>query len=334
MPSHPFERTRALRELASLAVACAIAAGATVVYVVESDMWSCGVLVGMPAFVAAGAWVVMMQSERRAPLLDVRWGWVLSVPLAMAWISMSSILTSLRHPSVRALATDLLRGTYSLMAWAPALLAVLVLFGIPLGIARSLAHKGLDDEERGDRLVGLVAFGVGIVSALVAALFSMGEYVGTPPEEDFPRLGLAAFVGWTLAAIGCGAATALLATFRLAQRVQFVARVRAGVEPGYRFETTAHGEEIVRVPTASTYRNGAREVVFESRNESAAPRDKNQASLSLVVIVAAVLMFGVAIIAVLVDGHKSDPCPPGRHLVDTWEGPQCHSNPPVSVGRY
>jgi hypothetical protein len=127
------------------------------------------------------------------------------------------------------------------MLWAPGLLLVLLLFGLPIAHARKLARQGLVGEDRGERFVGLTC----LVLAGLAALLARGPM----------HLDMVLFYAFAVLAAVTGAAAAWIAARREARRRRFVARVEAEEVPGFRVEARPIGKMLVRVePRIETYR--------------------------------------------------------------------------------
>jgi hypothetical protein len=133
--------------------------------------------------------------------------------------------------------------TIGAMIWIPALIATIIVFGLPIARAQALAAHGLAGEERGERIVGTVC---AVVSA-VALCF------GTA---------LRAHYGWiwstmTFGGIGAvaGAIAASLAWRREVRRRDFVSSVEAGRIPGYRIAALPAGKVLLRtVSQGESYR--------------------------------------------------------------------------------
>ena len=174
------------------------------------------------AFGTVGAW--LLRHPRKVGGSSV--GWIASVPLAMANVV---VLDARLHVATRPveIADNAFRSvTSGASAWLPALLLTLVVFGLPMAYAHSLASKGLAGEENGDRIVGSVCAVLALPVLLVSGFVSA-------------RVG-AAFAAAALGgALGSGAI--VLAVARQRARARFVARVASGEVDGYRIETTAQG---------------------------------------------------------------------------------------------
>ncbi|HEY1957253.1 MAG TPA: hypothetical protein VGH28_16655 [Polyangiaceae bacterium] len=259
-----FSAPRSIRLLNVVAVAtsiaaCTIAAG---VAVSPAD-WSCAIYVGLPTVFVAYVWALCLRWQKETGS-GRRWGWFLSVPLAAmnAAMACGTMFALQGDASPEAFGGGAILGaTFGVIVWLPAMFLVLALFGLPIAHAQKLARRGLTGEERGERIIGLVA-------ALLAALALPFAWLcaGTTHMPNGPTawMGAALMHVFSFVAIGCGVVAALRAATRERRRERFVARVEALEEPGYRVEPTPAGKVLVRVAPVATYRVSDRaEELFE-----------------------------------------------------------------------
>lgn len=134
-----------------------------------------------------------------------------------------------------------------------------ICLGLPLAWARRLAEKGLDGEERGELVVGVVSTAIAIVGLGLA--LARRDGMNLLFRHDAASVTFSAAVGRglvvLLAAIGstAGIAVALLARQRTNARRAFVREVEAGAIEGFRVDTTPEGKVLVRVmPMGQGYR--------------------------------------------------------------------------------
>ncbi|MFO0627927.1 MAG: hypothetical protein U0325_20290 [Polyangiales bacterium] len=242
MEPTPFRARRLLERLADLSIGFSLAAATAVVF---SGMfgWTrdpMGIITGLPTLVFGTLWALLLRWQRTAFNQRVRVGWMASIPLAMvngavAAGMMLSMLDNGSKPLVNFLMGMVAGATIGVMFWGPALVATLVLFGLPIAWGQRLAKKGLAGQERGDGLVGLTS---GIIAAVsLAASLHVGARSGS------------AWFTTTLAALGTalGTLTMVLAWARDRQRRAFVAKVEAGEVPRFRVEPSAEGKVLVRI---------------------------------------------------------------------------------------
>jgi hypothetical protein len=120
-------------------------------------------------------------------------------------------------------------GLIGAIIWIPALVATLVLFGLPIARAQRMAARGLSGADGGEIMVGLVCS--------VLAVFPL---VGSPPSIDTVL---------ALVAIAFGVTATILGMLRERARRAFVRRVEAGEVASFRVEPSAEGKVLVRVTT-------------------------------------------------------------------------------------
>jgi hypothetical protein len=240
-----FRTPRSLSRLNIASVGLAIAAMTTAAFMWGSpgQKGSWPIIVGLPSLVVGMVWATMLR-RRETVANGVPVGWVLSVPLAAFNGSLAcGLLMFLDSPQAMSfLGGAVLGATFGVVLWAPGLLMVLVLFGLPIARARKLARSGLAGEDRGEAWVGLTST---VVAALALAL----------PHGSMSPFAATLFYALSVLAAVTGSSAAVLAFKRERRRRRFVARVEADEVPGFRVEPRAVGKVLVRVdPKVETYR--------------------------------------------------------------------------------
>lgn len=256
----PFQSLGALRNLNVAAVALSLAAVTAAIFGLFAGVGQFGLstfVTGMPTLLVGALWAAALRWRRTIGRSPVRWGWLLSVPLAMTNAGLAlGILLGWREGLSSAVMGFALGCTFGAIAWVPAMLATLLAFGVPIAWSQSLARKGLAGEERGEWLVGLTCVVLSVVGLLVAVV---GSRVQPTPSFEladvYPSLALLEPVGrWLLYAMAglgaaAGGASTVLARRREAERRRFVAQAEEGQVPGYRVDASPEGKVLVRVTT-------------------------------------------------------------------------------------
>ncbi len=259
----PFQTLRALRTLNLAAIACAMASlTAALLGGVANDLEhslhaleAVAFVTGVPTALVGALWAWVLRSQRTVGRTTLRWGWVLSLPLAMANASLSCGLLLAYEalhsgdPSVPSgFLTGLLVGALGgAIVWLPALVMVLLCFGAPIARAQRLAQQGLAGEEHGEKIVGTICAALSVAALALASQ----QPPGTTPVEAAGRWFTALLAAGGLLA---GGAAAALAFRREQRRRGFVAGVEAGKVHGYRVDTTGEGKVLVRVMARESYR--------------------------------------------------------------------------------
>jgi hypothetical protein len=242
-----FRTPRSLAALNVIGVAMAIAAMTTAAFMMfegRPDSWP--LIVGLPSVFIAGLWAAMLRRRETLTGRRIPVAWLLSVPLAAANGGLACGLM-LFHDSPRV--TSLVGGfflgaTFGVIIWAPALVLVLLFFGLPIAHAQRLARQGLAGEERGERVVGLACAAVSLAAVAVSLVPSLPLTAA-----------LVLFYAFAWFGVLSGFAAMWIAHHREALRRRFVARVEAEEVPGMRIETRAEGKVLVRVePHIDAYR--------------------------------------------------------------------------------
>ena len=259
---------RSLRMLSNLnvgAVGLSLAAATTAImsHVGERNV---ALFIGVPTLMAGGAWAALLRWRATLGSSSIRWGWLLSVPIAALNGSVCCALTMVSSGSVTLeslFGGALLGATLGAIIWLPALFATLLFFGTPIARAQSLAKKGLAGEERGERIVGLACALVAIGAMLVA---------GWSPHPAGALFGVFSIGGLSL-----GVFAAVLAYRRERERKRFVEATEAGNVSGYRVEASPEGKVLLRVAENVGYRvSDFTEEVYQLDERGAATRQAAQ----------------------------------------------------------
>jgi hypothetical protein len=199
-----------------------------------------GTYTGLSSLFVGALWARLLRSRR---LIWKRWriGWVASIPLASlnAGLSLGLAMAADTHMGVDG-GRDFLVGamagaTIGAIIWVPALIATIVVFGLPIARAQALAALGLAGEERGERIVGTVCAAVSAVALGIAATMA-SHFGGVWSTATFGVLGGLA-----------GATAAILAWQREVRRRDFVSGVEAGRIAGYRIAALPEGKVLFRI---------------------------------------------------------------------------------------
>jgi len=250
-----FAAPKVLRRLNIAAVGLALAASTAAVFGSVGHEFS-GLVTGVPTLVIGMLWAWVLRLPNTIGRSTIRWGWLMSVPLAALNAGLAGGLLLAADGSgntVQKFFGGMAFGaTLGVFFWMPALLLTLAAFGLPIAWAQKLSKKGLAGEERGESLVGVVC----TVLALLAFLLSFGqakapEWVESPDLANTKAALVAAGVVFMriAAVLGvlAGGAAASLAMWREAKRRAFVTEAQKGNIPGYRVDDTAEGKALVRV---------------------------------------------------------------------------------------
>lgn len=254
-----FASEKLLARLNVLAVACTLAACTAAVFGCGS--FTSGWAVGIPTLIVGAIWATALRVRRTIGGTSVRWGWLASIPLAALNAGFSCAAMFLSEESgdpIRAVLAGVLVGaTFGIFIWAPALIATLVCFGVPIAWAQRLAAKGLAGTERGERLIGAacVVLGLGAL-ALTRTASPLPLESFEPQRAELFASGRTFAAVLAAAGIGLGTIAVALATIRERRRSRFVARVEAGELAQFRVEPTPEGKVLLRVENrgAGAYR--------------------------------------------------------------------------------
>lgn len=278
----PFQTLRALRTLNIAAVACAMASLTAVAFSYlmgplghESGPGEVVALVTGASTALLGAlWAWVLRSPKTVGPRKLRWGWVLSLPLAILNEALACGLLlayEAAYNGSQSVLDGFLTGAavgafMGVIVWLPALAAVLVCFGMPIAHAQRLAQKGLAGEEDGERVVGSYCAAL----SLAACALNLQPLSRPTPVEVVGSWFTALLA---VSGVLAGGAAVVLATRRERRRRGFVAGVEAGEVPGYRVDATDEGKVLVRVTRGESYRVADfEEQVFELDEDGVAVR--------------------------------------------------------------
>ena len=300
----PFQSARALRGLNIAAVGFSLAAVVAAAFsaTIFRSAPDTALAVGLPTCALGMVWAALLRWPKTMGNGRLRWGWVASVPLAIANSAIAGSLFS-GFQSAGFAEGAALGATFGLVFWLPGLLATLGLFGAPIAHAQRLAAKGLAGEERGERIVGLVCLAMSLVGiAGAVALFAApptysrmlgasrltydGDGLPVPGQDALSQAPapILASSSWITLGLGCagallGGAATWLALEREARRRRFVTLVEAGEVTGYRVDDTSEGKVLLRVSEGAGYRVADfAEAIFELDPEGGATRRSHGAS--------------------------------------------------------
>lgn len=281
----PFQSLGALRNLNVAAVGLALAtvtAGIFGLIVADSGQFGLSTFVtGMPTLVIGAVWASLLRWRKTIGRSNFRWGWLLSVPLAMLNGGLAAGILLGWNEGLAGFAMGFALGcTFGAFAWIPAMLATLVAFGVPIAWSQSLARKGLAGEERGEWIVGLSCVALSLFGLVVA--LAGGQASAASGHTLTHWEGILEPVGrWLLIALSglgaaAGGAATVLARRREAARRRFVAEAEEGQVLGYRVDASPEGKVLVRV---TSHGEGYR--VSDFREEVFALDDEGQATRAL-----------------------------------------------------
>lgn len=229
-----FASTRLLTRLNAVSMPCSLAALTTHgLRWMQPPSWA----VAVPTLLAAYLWLRLFRSGRALHKV-----FILAVPIAAGNAALSAALTfadfgnsRLEQAAGRFVGGLIMGPLAGVLVWLPALLLVLLFYGLPLSRARRLSERGLSGSERGELMVGLI-------SALLTLPIwlwpgSGGGHGGYEPLT-------CVLAG---AAVCAGVAASILASERGVRRREFVRKVSAGEVAGFRVEDTEQGTALVRI---------------------------------------------------------------------------------------
>lgn len=201
----------------------------------------------LPTLVFGTLWAKALRWEKTLPGTNLRWGWLASIALAAlnGGTAVGLLLAAERWATgwadrlARFFGGLFLGATFGAIAWVPALLVTLVVFGLPIAWAQNQAKKGLSGQERGEGIVG----GASALIALTALLLSIP--VDSLRGDTSLHINIVRLLA--VAASAFGAAAMYTARARDQQRQQFVAAVERGEVEHFRVDATDEGKVLVRV---------------------------------------------------------------------------------------
>jgi predicted membrane protein len=274
-----FRSLRALRRLNVLAVGLALATVTSMIFghLAGHETFGCAAFVtGLPTLLVGTAWARLLRWRATVGRTKLRWGWLLSVPLAMINAGLAAGILMSQQGSdagpVAFLGGFALGVTVGAMVWLPALILTLFLFGLPIAWAEKLADRGLAGEERGEWVIGLTSSALSLAGLLgIANYYPLWEKTILPRHPYTGHLGLASLLstenlnteGLALMALmgvlglAAGATATALAGAREHRRRRFVQDAEAGKLPGYRVDATPEGKVLVRVASPDEHYRAA-----------------------------------------------------------------------------
>jgi hypothetical protein len=228
LPSRAF---RSWRTPATLNVAAVGASLATVTGVSFHLLWpETYAYATISTFIMGTLWAAAVRVK---PKKGIRMGWLLSPVFACVNAMLCLFLMIANDGTLMSfggvLGILLAGAIVGAMVWIPALVLTLLLFGLPIARAQSLAARGLAGVDRGEIIVGLVS----------AALATIGVVFSRSTIE----------VGFGVAAVAAGLVATVLSLVRERARRAFVKRVEAGAVDHFRVDETPEGKVLVRVTT-------------------------------------------------------------------------------------
>lgn len=226
---------RALRWLNTVAIALALAGCTAVALGNMAVLPRASLVSGLSTAVIGFVWAWMLRHFRRG---KSSLPWFASIPLAASnagfAVALSVFLRDEPDRWTEAVRGWLMGAIVGSVIWAPALVATMVFFGLPMHRARELARRGLAGEEDGEQLVGTLTAMLAACALLFAPL--AGAEGGAV---------LAACSGALAFALATTAT--ILATLRHRARARFVLSVERGEIPGYRIDYVTDGKVLVRL---------------------------------------------------------------------------------------
>lgn len=258
-PSLPstFRSLSLLRALNVAAVGLSLAAltaGVSVCLMGTQPFGFSGVGVALPTLLVGVLWARVLRARATVAGSRLRWGWLASVPLAMAngALSCGMLMAWSEHGDLRTAMESFLRGmfvgaTFGAFLWIPGLVATLFCFGIPIALSQRRAEQGLAGEERGERIIGAVCALLAIVGMVLGLTTNAESSV-----EGIERVGLIVYAACGILGLSAGAAGFVLAQQRENRRRRFVRDVEAGAVSGFRVDAAPEGKVLVRVTSVGT----------------------------------------------------------------------------------
>ncbi len=180
-----------LRALNIAAMGLSLAAATGGVFAAIFDSLGFGLLTAIPTLVYAICWAFLLRMKRTVGKSKLRWGWLASIPLAMAnGATAAGLLLAFDSGSnpIERFAVGVFAGaTFGAVFWIPGLLATLAFFGYPVARAQHLAERGLAGEERGEVMVGAASTILAVLGCFAAGLTAGSTY---PPGAELESVGV------------------------------------------------------------------------------------------------------------------------------------------------
>lgn len=237
---------------------------------------------GVPTLLLGVLWAILLRSKKTVGTTKLRWGWLLSVPLAaLNGAFACGFLFSSEggsDPISKFFFGALAGATFGVFFWLPALLVTIAFFGLPVSWSQSLAAKGLAGEERGERVLGLASTFLAVFA--LAGNSWWGRIAENPRHETLDALGNAFLWIVPFLALAAGISATVFSHARERRRRHFVDDVSAGKVHGFRVEEVPEGKVLVRVSTLGQGGGAYRvadfeEEVFALDQEGAATEEKH-----------------------------------------------------------
>ncbi len=242
MVPRAFRSRTTLAKLNDAGVGLAMAAATAAVFTGLFRSKGFAIPVGLPTLILGAVWARLLRwPVTVAKGSRLRVAWLASIPLAAANAGLAAGLAAQVGWNGSAIGRFIgglfVGATFGAMFWIPALLIVLVIFGLPIARAHRLAQQGPTGEERGEATVAAASAAISL-AALVASAFGLGV-----------KRAIDARVVMALAAFGllAGVTAFAIARRRDRERQRFVAEVQAGNVPHFRVDETDEGKVLVRV---------------------------------------------------------------------------------------
>ncbi|MBS2014588.1 MAG: hypothetical protein JST00_17000 [Deltaproteobacteria bacterium] len=237
---------------------------------------------GMPTLLLGLLWAALLRSRKTIGKSKVRWGWVLSIPLAALNGAFACGLLFAGEGSSDAVAKffvgALAGGTIGMFFWLPALVLTLAFFGLPVSWSQTLATKGLAGEEKGERVLGITSTVLATFALLAHSYWEKSSL--DPRNATIEMLGHAFSWGAPILALLAGSLAMVLALARERRRRTFVTEVEAGKVEGFRIEEAPEGKVLMRVSTLGAQGGAYRVADFEEEvfalDEQGAAREERR----------------------------------------------------------
>lgn len=215
-----------------------------------SSVYSLAMIVGLPTLLCGVVWARVLRIRTKIGQTRFRLSWLASIPLAalnagLACAALFMFDTDGMNEMARAGVLGFLLGiSFGAFIWIPALVATLLLFGLPIARSHALAEKGLAGEEQGERFLGITTLILSFFGILLTAT------TASMPNSTHPVMDLVGKLGmWGLGLGGVltGSLAAYFSQLRTKRRHAFVADVEAGNVTGFRVAETPEGRVLMRV---------------------------------------------------------------------------------------
>jgi hypothetical protein len=204
--------------------------------------------VSVPTLLIGALWAGLLRLPRKFGPFNIRLGWVLSIPLAMAnaGLACGGLMLFDRGTGILGnfVGGFVLGASVGAFVWIPALLLTLLFFGLPIAWSQKLSTKGLAGAERGEMVVGVASGIVALLGVLLLSRLSPRLDAGEGPSD---AVGRAFLVALSFFGFATGVLATVLALARQRRRSRFVAEVSEGKVQGFRVDESAEGKVLIRV---------------------------------------------------------------------------------------